>query len=285
MGSENSCPECPKCEQKECPECPKCNDSWSIADNIKWIPVSGTPFTIIKMDLTGPYPDDDDLAPVFQKLLDLAPSLIIIVTPSPDIVFDKSDKIGIIALHAPIVKNKGYFYSDRGSYEKMKKASIVLNNVLKEYPNWFIRSAGQKDDYGFTTIINGDILVKRYDEYQPLFTMDDYGDTLYESTLKSDEDVGFALKEGINTNDVDLRLAAVFYPERNKFKKNALSMVTPQSNPEKFCTFSNNYYCLIVTIIVLLLIGIGLYILFSEGDESVRRKNTSEKQANVGEER
>lgn len=160
----------------------------------------------------------------------------------------------------------------------MKKASAILNKVLKEYPNWFICSVGQKTDDGYTTIINGDILVKRYDEYQQLLTDEErYGITIYGSTMEKDTDVGFVLKEGINVNDIDLRIVASFYPENGYFKKAIKRILIPDPTPEKFCTFSNNHCCLIVTIIVLLLIGIGLYILFSEGDEYVQWTNVYKK--------
>ena len=110
---------CPKCEQKECPscpECPKCDNSWSIVDNIKRIPVSGTPFTILKADLTGTYPNDNALKQDILPIMKFAPSLAFLISPDRD--YTKSDKLAVIALQTPYKKMKDYLYSDREDYEK-----------------------------------------------------------------------------------------------------------------------------------------------------------------------
>ena len=176
MGGGESCPECPKCEEKECPscpECPKCDNSWSMVDDIKRIPVSGTPFTVLKMDMTG-IRSDNDIERVIGLLRDVSTSLVLFMSPDSD--YTKSDKISAISLQVPYKSNRYYAYGRRADYEKLKKASDVLNNVLKEYANWYIFEIDQSFDGSRSSIINGANIVDRYDNRKPLFTEEDVSD-------------------------------------------------------------------------------------------------------------
>lgn len=280
MGGGNSCPECPKCEQKECPTC---DNSWSMVDDIKRIPVSGTPFTVLKMELTDvQFPND--IERVEDAFRDISTSFVFIVSPDTD--YTKSDKIAVITLQAPYKPKARYVYGERASYEKLKKASEVLNKVLKEYANWYMFSMNQSIDSGsYSSIINGGELAKRYNEYRPLLTNDEISNmqtiqTLLGANMTVNDDAVFSLKDVSSVNDLDLKIVALLWRDSDPSEK---LMFMPEQNTENFCASSNNCSCLLTAIVVLILIGIGLYVLFCRGDRSVSRANVSEQPVFVNE--
>lgn len=277
---QKQCPECPKCEEKVCPECPKCDNSWSMVDDIKRIPISGTPFTILKLDLTDIH-SDNDRERANELIRDVSTSLVLFMSPDSD--YTKSDKLSIIALQVPYKYKARYVYGERAAYEKLKKASEVLNNVLKEYENWYIVSMDQSFDGSYSSIISGGEIAKRYNNYQPLITEDDIPmiQTLLGPNTMVDDDGIFGLKKGIRVNNLDLKITALLWRDSDVPSEKLFLM--PEQLTEKFCTSSDNYYGLIITIIVLILIGIWLYILFSGGDESIPRTNVSEKSVIIDE--
>ncbi len=266
---------CPKCEEKECPTC---DNSWSVVDDIKRIPVSGTPFTVLKMDIIGAH-SEREIEQATSPLRDVSTSLVLFISPDSD--YTKSDKISVITLQVPYKPKKSYVYGKREDYEKLKKASEILNNVLKEYPNWHIFSINQSFDGSYSSIINGGELAERYNKYQPLLTKEDEPNMVnILGPTVAIKDAMFSLKKEININDSDLKIVALMWRDSD-LSGNLLLM--PEQNTEKFCTFSDNCCSLITTIIILILIGIGLYILLSRSDKSVQRANISENPVIVNE--
>ena len=288
MGGGNSCPECPKCEEKTCPsnttsstcpECPKCDNSWSVVDNIKRIPVSGTPFTVLKMDILD-VKSFDDVEQAIGPLIDLSTLLMFAISPDQD--YNKINRVTIIALQVPYKPKKGYVYGEQAAYEKLKKASKTLNNVLKEYPDWYIFSVDQTFNNTYSSsIINGGELAERYDKYQPLFTKEEIPNirTLMSSNTTVNDEVIFGLKGVISVNDLNLKIVALMWPDFDIPSEDLLFM--PEQRTENFCASSDNYCCLITTIIILILIGIGLYILFCRSDKSVQWANIAENHTNI----
>ena len=271
--------DCPKCEEKTCPTCEVCEDcnkrTHLTAGNKTVYTFPEIPgLELWVWELNGKEEIDKYDAVIMENWARREHPIFSIIAMDNE-EFGKATKIVNIVIPQPlfsgeVLKSGGLMYNRKDDYQKLKILSNKINELIKKYSSLYVYAiqgafkSNNNDQYR-VWIGAGEVIDRRYDNYEPLIKPDESLADFEKSIAKNVAIypkyfiMGPNGKRGDKLSDYDIRFIAILCTEtagldESKYESVFRERLTAEPSAEGFMSLSDGHTCTCVVLIVIIAI-------------------------------
>ena len=276
MGGGKSCPKCPKCEEKTNTIYVNCDKRTHLTAGNKTVytfpEINGIEIWVWELNSKE---EVDDYGGVIMENWARREHPIFSIIAMDNEEFGKATKIVNIVIPQPlfsgeVLKSGGLMYNRKDDYQKLKILSNKINELIKKYDSLYVYAIqgafkSNNDDQYRVWIGAGEVIDRRYDNYEPLIKPDEsFAD--FEKSIEKNVTIYpryFAMgpngKRGDKLSDYDIRFIAIMFTEtagldESKYESVFRERLTAEPSAEGFMSLSDGHTCTCIVLIVIIAI-------------------------------